>query len=197
MSSIATAWPASRAGVVPPGDQRRAGRRRQLTELAHGEPAPASGATAIALANAAGEKLAQFVTAQSTAAGPAGQALGRYRQAATMLDAARAAQRRANKANPNSPNNPAVVKADMEVQVAQLLENGQASNYTNALTAQQNLPTLRQFQSASSASGNRSSHLQEYALAGAIAGLLIGAALATLFANHRAARAAAVAPTRA
>ncbi len=146
--------------------------------------------SSLALANAAGKKLAQFVNSQGSDKSVTNRAMGNYQQAATALAQARAKESAVNQSHPGSPNDPAVVAAQEKVQIAQLMANVQANQFQGALVTQQNLPTLTMFRSASSASSNRTSNLELYAFGGAIAGLVIGVALATLLANRRAARAA-------
>ena len=83
-----------------------------------------------------------------------------------------------------------MIKAEAAVQVAQLQQSIQGTQYENLLATRNNTPSLSVFQSATSATNNRKSNLELYVVGGIIAGLVLGAALATLLANRRAIRAA-------
>jgi capsular polysaccharide biosynthesis protein len=144
---------------------------------------------AVDLANAAGAKLASFVTSQTQSVKPANRAFGSYQQAATTLAQARAHENHVAQNHQSDPNNPAVVRAQSQVQVAQLMLNIQGTQYQNLLDTRHNTPTLTMFQSATSATDNRKSSLELYVVGGVIAGLVIGAALATLLANRKAIKA--------
>jgi hypothetical protein len=149
---------------------------------------------AITLANSAGTKLASFVTSQSQDSTPSNRAFGGYQRAAAALAQARANEQRTarvqGQTNPNPSESPAVIKAEAAVQTAQLLQSIQGTQYQNLLATRQNTPSLHMFQSAASATSNRTSNLELYIAGGLIAGLVLGAALATLMANRKAIRAA-------
>jgi hypothetical protein len=90
-----------------------------------------------------------------------------------------------NQFSATDPSNPALLQAAAATQIAQLHETTLANQYQGLQAAQQNAPTLSVFESAPGASSNRKSNLEIYVFGGVVAGLLIGAALATLLANRR------------
>ncbi len=141
---------------------------------------------AVALANAAGARLASSLRRQTHGTNPGNNALSGYQQAATALAKARAHQQQLSQRLLLPANNPAVVAADAQVQEAELMANVLGNQYQNLFATRQNTPTVNLFQSATAASGNRTSNLEIYVFGGVVAGLLIGAALATLIANRRA-----------
>ncbi len=81
--------------------------------------------------------------------------------------------------------NPALQQAAAATQAAQLHVTTLANQYQSLQAAQQSAPTLSVFESAASATSNRTSNLEIYVFGGVVAGLVIGAALATLIANRR------------
>jgi hypothetical protein len=142
-----------------------------------------SSATAVALANAAAQRFSAFVTAQAQSSGSAPGLLQRYRQAAAAYETALVHQRQLMRTH--SAGDPAVIAAMAATQVAQQREQTLASQYQAAAGSSQTTPGLGVFALAGSASSNRTSHLEIYLFAAAVAGLVIGLALATLVANRR------------
>ena len=88
-------------------------------------------------------------------------------------------------ADTSASSNPALLKAIVATQVAQLHQTTLASQYQSLLATQSNSPTLSVFETAAGATTNHQSNVEIYVFGGVLAGLLIGGALATLLANRK------------
>jgi hypothetical protein len=142
-----------------------------------------SGASAVALANAAAQKLSTFISTQAQSDASAQVLLGRYRQATVIYQRDLARQRQLSRSH--SSTDPQVISAATATQVAQQREQTLAGEYQAAAGSAQTTPTLGVFALASGASSNRTSNIEIYLFAAVVAGLVIGFALATLLANRR------------
>ncbi len=145
--------------------------------------------TAVAMANAAATAFANYTTSTSQSNGPAQRLLSAYQQSVVAVAHAKARQQQISNATSNQQSS-AVIQAGVATSVAQLNEAALASQYEDMISAQQSAPVVKPFLRAQTAAGNRTSHIELYAFAGLAAGLLIGAALATLLANRKTTRAA-------
>lgn len=141
-----------------------------------------SAARSIALANAAGAKFAAYITSLTQSSDPSDHVLNSYTQAATAY--AQAKDKEQQLALTSRAPNSALVQADVAMQIAQLNESTLAAQYQSLVGTQQNTPALSLFEAAATATSNRKSNLELYVFGGVIAGLVLGAALATLVANR-------------
>jgi hypothetical protein len=142
---------------------------------------------AIALANAAAARFASQMTSVGQSTGPVARLIRAYRRAAAAYEQARARQLHIDSTTPNQQSS-AVIQANVAASIAQLHENALASQYQDLVAQQQSAPAVRPFLQAQSASDDRTSNTELYAFVGLAAGLVIGAALATLFANRKQSR---------
>jgi hypothetical protein len=149
-----------------------------------------SPSAAVVLANGASTKFAATVNSLSETGTSANQAFGRYKRAVAAYQSALGKQQQLQQQLSNSgstssvASNPALQQAAAASQIAQLHVTTLADQYQSLLAAQQNAPTLSVFESAAGASSNHKANLEIYVFGGLVAGLLIGAALATLMANR-------------
>ena len=148
-------------------------------------------ADAVALANAAASKFASSMNSLTQSNAPVNQVYGQYRRAVVAYQHALAKQhqvqhRLANSGvDPVTSSDPGLIDANVATQLAQQHQMTLANQYQSLLTTQSNAPTLTVFESAAGATTNHASNLEIYVFGGLVAGLLIGAALATLLANRR------------
>lgn len=147
----------------------------------------ASAGAAVALANAAAVQFSQFATSQARNAVNTAAALHTYETASQESARAQAAKRRAEGARPRLSET-AQVQVAVAADKAQVRQQALAQHYQSLVESEGSAPTVSPFVFASSASSNRASGFETFVLAGGIAGLLIGAALATLLANRGEAR---------
>lgn len=146
---------------------------------------------AVALANSASAKFAATVNSLTQTSPAANHAFGSYQKATAAYQRALAKQHDlqhqlfSRSPNASAASDPALLKASAATQIAQLHQSTLANQYQNLLAAQQNAPTLSVFESAAGAASNHASNLEIYVFGGVVAGLVIGAALATLLANRR------------
>jgi hypothetical protein len=148
-------------------------------------------AAAVTLANGAATKFAAAMNSTTQTTAPANHAFSSYQHASTAYQQALAKQHTIahqlslRGIDPSTSSDAGLMKATVATQVAQLHLTTLASQYQSALATQNNAPTLSVFQSAGGATTNHASNLEIYVFGGAVAGLLIGAALATLLANRK------------
>lgn len=153
-------------------------------------------AQAVALANAAATKFASAVNSTTQSNAPVNQAFGAYQRAVAAFERARAKQQHVDQqtsstgtssttGTSSAASSPAAQRAAATTQIAQMRVNALASQYQSLLATQQQVPTLSTFESAAYASSNRKSNLEIYVFGGVVAGLVIGAALASLVANRK------------
>jgi hypothetical protein len=148
-------------------------------------------ANAVALANGAATKFAASMNRIAQNDASASQAGTSYRGAVIAYQKALAKQHQIQQRLTNSgsdtstSSNPALLKAIVATQVAQLHQSTLASQYQSLLATQSNSPTLSVFETAAGATTNHQSNVEIYVFGGVLAGLLIGGALATLLANRK------------
>jgi len=146
---------------------------------------------AVALANGAATKFATTVNALTQSNAAANHAFASYKQAVVAYQRALAKQQHLQQrvsnggSSTSASSSPALLRAATATQIAQLHQATLANQYQSLLAAQQNAPTLSLFESADGATSNHASNLEIYVFGGVVAGLVIGAALATLLANRR------------
>ena len=150
-----------------------------------------STADAVALANGAAAKFASAMNSINQSNGSTNNAFGSYQGAVIAYQRALAKQRQIQEKltnageNPSTSTDPSLLKATVATQVAELHQTTLATQYESLLATQNNAPRLSVFQSAVGATTNHASNLEIYVFGGVVAGLLIGAASATLLANRR------------
>jgi capsular polysaccharide biosynthesis protein len=150
----------------------------------------ASADDAIALANGAARAFADYVNAQTTTDAEGQGVLGLYREASAAYRRELAAKQGIDRAGADaSPTERLRVAAALDA--AQLRRQALAGQYQTVIQSQGTAPSLKPFVVARTATSDRIPTAEMYGFAGAIVGLVIGAALATLLANRRSRRAVA------
>jgi len=146
-----------------------------------------SEADAVRLANAAAREFAVYVNEQTRSDAEGDDVLAQYRAATNAYQRERAAlqgiERAGDAASPTER-----LRADAAVDAAQLRRQALSAQYQTVVQSRGTAPTVKTFVVARDAASDRMPTLQIAVLGGAVAGLLIGGALATLLANRRARR---------
>ena len=146
---------------------------------------------AIALANGAARAFADYVNEQTATQAEGDAILASYRAASAAYQRELAAKQGIDRAGAAaSPTER--LRSAAALDAAQLRRQALSAQYQTVIQSQGTAPTVKPFVIAHSASSDRVSTAEIYAVAGAVVGLLIGAALATLLANRRSRHAAAV-----
>ena len=145
-------------------------------------------ASAVRLANDASKNFASYLTQSLQSTGAEAAVLTRYQAAERALASAQNAESAISRNNLGGSRNAALAQAVAAVDAAQIKVTAIGSNYSNLVQADGSAPSVQPYLSADSASSNAHRQLEIYGLGGVIVGLVIGLALATLFANARAAR---------
>lgn len=156
------------------------------------EATGSNGLTAVTLVNAASQSLARYVRGLNPAGGVSDRLLAQYRQA--ELDFAKAEQRHRQLArryvsNPSGDLRAALREATATMRTANLKVQALGVRYQDI---EQNRPMdnfVQRLTTATTAASDHDSALAIRAFTGAIAGLLLGAALATALSNRRRRRA--------
>jgi capsular polysaccharide biosynthesis protein len=139
--------------------------------------------SAVGLANAAANRFSSYVTAQLQTDRQASDVLARYRAAALSYNSAVSALQQL-KMRGSVPAG-TLEQASAVVAAAQLREQALSAQYESLVQAHSDAPTISTFLLADGASSNRATQLEIYVFAGAVAGLIVGAALAAALANRR------------
>ena len=148
-----------------------------------------SQADAIALANAAARSFATYVNQQTRTGADGDDILEQYRAASAAYQREFAAKQGVDRAG-EAASPAARLRVASGVDAALLRREALSAQYQAVISSQASAPTVKTFVAARSATSDRWRMLEIYVFAGAIAGLLIGAALATLLANRRSRRTA-------
>jgi capsular polysaccharide biosynthesis protein len=151
------------------------------------EATTSSSASAILLVSEASEALVRYVN-RLTRDNPEGQSLLRQVKAAVgdveFARAARDAQQALVDGGESAGTRRLLVAAEADLQAAQLRLNTVSSLYRQSQAGLASSASVTVLNTATSASSDRSSKLQIYLFLGFVAGLILGAALATYVANH-------------
>jgi capsular polysaccharide biosynthesis protein len=145
------------------------------------EAEASSAHAAIALANAAAATFSHYLNAELQSTTESGAVFRRYEAAAAVLDQTRNAKL-ALEAKHVGLNG--LVRVSAAIAAAQLRANALSARYQSTIQALATAPAVKSFDSATTASSNRASLIETYALGGLIVGLLIGAAMALALANR-------------
>lgn len=143
--------------------------------------------SAITLAGTATRELQHYINVINQGEHQSTQLLNRYRDAQREADRLSALSGKLDALNSVSPGSVSQVRRQetkLASQVAQLQANALAGQYTNGSTMSRGA-IIQVLNPASSASSNRRSLTERYAVIGAAAGIVLGAALALLVANLR------------
>lgn len=147
----------------------------------------ASEADAVLLANAAARGFASYVNEQTRTDAEGEDVLARYRAATNAYQRELAAQQGIERAgDAASPTDR--LRVDTAVDAAQLRRQALSGQYLTVVQSRGTAPTIKTFVVARDAASDRVPTLEIAAFGGAVAGLLIGGALATLLANRRSRR---------
>lgn len=147
-------------------------------------PSPRS---AITLAGAATNALRHYVNVVDQGANSSTRLLDRYRDAerkADLLASASGSLSGKDRVLPGSVSRARLEAAKLDAEVARLQADALASQYTSSSTSIRGA-IIQVLNPATSASSDRNSITERYALIGAAAGVVLGAALALLVANLR------------
>jgi hypothetical protein len=150
--------------------------------------AQSSSATgSVALANAAAKTFARYANAATQSDTQAEQVLKQFQLASAAYTRALLAKQSVQAADKTAAST-ALVDSTAAVDAAQLRRQALSAQYQSLVQSHGTAPKIETFVVARNATSDRSSGLQVYVFAGAVAGLLIGAAFATLLANRRSRR---------
>jgi capsular polysaccharide biosynthesis protein len=144
---------------------------------------------AVDMANVTSNALSDYVKRTSTSRNPAsGRLLREYRD--VQVDVTRASQRyaQAQRDAGNSPSTDelrALARAKGALQAAKLRAQAVSSSYVSSTSGQSATQSVQILAPATSASSDRFSKLQIYLFVALVAGLILGAALATLAEDRR------------
>jgi hypothetical protein len=142
---------------------------------------------AVALANGAAKAFATYVNTATKSDTEAQRVLKDF-QAASAAYTRAVVAKQAVQAAGKTATPAAVVATSASADAAQLRRQALSAQYQNLVQGQASAPNVETFVLARRASSDRQSGLQVTGFAGLIAGLLIGAALASLLANRRSRR---------
>lgn len=137
--------------------------------------------TAVALANATSDALVRYTTTLNRTDTDSRRLLTQYR--AASLEVGRLRDRRGRLVRNNAPKSQ-IVALDAELSAARLRAESLGAAYQSSEQGLGSAKLVGVLTRATDASNDRSSKLQLLALAGALAGLLIGVAIATLRVNR-------------
>jgi len=140
---------------------------------------------AIALANATSGALVRYTTTLNRSATDSQQLLGRYRNAALRVSTL---ERRRNRLASNAGRPEALNRVEADLETARLQASTLSAAYQSNQRGAGSSKLVDELTSATGATSDRWSKLQLLALAGGLAGLLLGLAVAMLRANRLARR---------
>ena len=146
---------------------------------------------AILVANISADELRRYAQRYDDTTGQTRAVYRRFKQAAVRLSRANARVRRLAVVygqNPTPRNRRRLDRATSDVDAARLLRDALRLNYQVSQQNQRSSPVLRRFSRADSATNDRFESIQTFGLLGLLAGLALGAALATWRLNRRIAR---------
>jgi capsular polysaccharide biosynthesis protein len=143
-----------------------------------------SARAAIGLANAAAATFSHYLNSELQSPAQSLAVFRRYVAAQVVLDQARSAKL-ALEAKHTGANG--LLRASAAIAAAQLRASALSTQYRSTIQAQATAPAVKSFAVATTASSNRSSRVEIYALGGLLLGLLLGAAAAIMLANRRSA----------
>lgn len=140
---------------------------------------------AITLANEAARLFADYVNEQTERGAEGDTILADYRAASAAYQRELAVKQGIDRAgSAASPNER--LRAIAALEAAKLRRDALSSQYQTVIQSEGSAPTVKTFVVARDAASDRLPTAQLYGLAGAVVGLVVGAALATLLANRRA-----------